>query len=267
MTMTRATRAGLFKFAMLAGAADSSTAGITTAAQDGTAITTDDILICVMELATSTNEWTDRTATSAIIAGGKITCPNSASDTVAVLWIATNAGRQVSSPMIASEYGAGALADTNITIANIATSDVLIAVVEIDASSGAWTDRTGNTTITAADTVQCSDSTNGNAVMVIYMDLTGPRGFSAINLHFGIATIDASPSAFPSTATLTGVNAEDVLLVAVCVDETAFTVLDDLSSVSVVSADDTLTVTEPSPTAFAGAKIFCLYQKSNDLDT
>lgn len=263
--MTRATRAGLLKFAMVAGAADSSTAGITTAAQDGTAITTSDILIAVMELATSTNTWTDVTSSSDIIAGGKVTLPNSASDTVAILWMATNAERQVASPFIASEIGAGAGANSDITISGINTSDVIIMAVEVNATTGAWTDRTGNTTITAADTVQCSDSTSGNTVIVIYMDMTGPRGFSALNLHFGIATIDSSPSSIPSTATLTGVNAEDVLLVAVIVDETDFDVLADLSSVSVVSADDTLTITEPSPTATFESKIFCLYQKSNDL--
>ena len=266
MTMNRATRAGLLKFALVNGAADSATVGVTTAAQDGTAITTNDILIAVLELAATTNVWTDVTTSSAIIAGGKATFPNSAGDVVALLWMARDAGQQVSSPFIASEVGAGALANTNITIAGIETSDVLVAVVEINVTTGAWANRTGNSSITAANTIQCSDSTNGNSVFVIYMDTTGPRSFSALNLQFGIATIDSSPSTDPSSATLTGINAEDVLLVAVVVDETDFDIIDDLTSVAVVASDDTLTIDEPSPTATAGSKIFCLYQKSNDLD-
>lgn len=264
MTMTRATRAGLIKFALLTGAADSSTAGITCAAGDGIAITTDDILICVMELAQTTNVWTDVTETSSIIAG-KVKCPESANDIIAVLWLATNAGLQVSSPFVAAEVGAGALANTNITITGIETSDVLIAAIEINTTSGAWTDRTATTTITAADTVQCSDSTNTNALFVIYMDLSGPRGFSALNLQFGIATIDSSPSTDPSSATLTGINSNDVPLVNLVVDEIDYDALDEVTGVTSVASDDTLSINEPSPTATAGAKIFCLYQKSEDL--
>ena len=267
MTMTRATRAGLLKFALVNGAADSSTVGVTTAAQDGTAITENDILIGVMELAATTNAWTDVTASSAIIAGGKVTFPASAGDVVAILWLARDAGLQVASPFVASEVGAGGLGDTDITIAGIATGDSLVAVIEINATSGAWANRTGNSSITAANTIQCSDSTDGNSVYVIYMDKTGPRGFSALNLHFGIATIDASPTDFPSSATLTGINAEDVILSAMAVDETDYDILDDLTSVTLVSADDTLVINEPSPTAVASSKMFCLYQKSNDLDS
>ena len=265
--MTRATRAGLIKFALVTGAADSATVGLTTAAGDGTAITTDDILIGVLELAQTTNAWTNVTSDSAIIAGGKITVPASANDKIAVWWMATNAGLQVSSPFPTAELGVGALADTDITIANISTSDVLIAAIEIDATTGAWIDRTATTTITAANTVQCSDSTNGNSLYVMYMDLTGPRAFSAVNIQMGIATIDSSPSTDPSSATLTGINAEDTVLSALAVDETDYDALDELSGVTTVASDDTLTIDEPSPTATAGSKVLTFYQKANDLDS
>ena len=263
--MTRAVRAGLIKFAILTGAADSATAGITCTAGDGTAISANDVLVGVLNIATTTNAWTNDTASSSISAT-KVLCPASANDKVAVWWMARDAGLQVSSPFVAAEVGAGALANTAITIAGIETSDVLISVIEVDASTGAWTDRTAATTITAANTVKCTSSTNGNSLFVMYMDLTGPRSFSALNLQMGIATIDSSPSTDPSSATLSGVNAEDVLLVCLCVDETDYDALDELTSVTSVSADDTLTVDEPSPTATAGAKLLCFYQKSNDLD-
>lgn len=263
--MERAVRAGLIKFALVDGAADSATAGISVTAKDGVAITTDDIIIGAMELATTTNAWTDVTSDSAIIAGGKITCPASASDKIAVWWIARNAGLQVASPFIAAEVGDGTLADTDITIAGIETSDVLICAIEINASTGAWTDRTDTTSVTENDVVQCTASTNGNSLFVMYMDLSGPKAYSSLNLQFGIATVDSSPSTDPSSATLTGINDEDTILVALTVDETDYDALDELTSVITVSADNTLTVDEPSPTATAGSKILCFYQKANDL--
>jgi hypothetical protein len=265
--MTQATRAGLIKFAFVSGAADSATAGIAVAAQDGVAITTSDILIGVLELATTTNAWDEITADAEIIAGGKVTIPNSASDTVAIWWMATDAGRQVASPFVASEVGAGAGSSSDITITGIATSDLLISVIEIDATTGAWTDRTGNSSITDADTIQCSDSTAGNSVWCMYMDRTGPRAFSSLNLQVGIATIDASPTLQPSTATLTGVRVGDTVLVALTVDETDYDILDEFASLITVASDDEILITgEPSPTsATAGSKMLCFYQKANDL--
>lgn len=264
--MTRAVRAGLIKFALLTGAADSATAGITCTAGDGTAISSSDTLIAVMELAQTSNAWTDVTSSSSI-SGTKVLCPESADDKIAVWWLAADAGLQVSSPFVKAEVGAGALANTDITISGISTTDVIICAVEINATSGAWTDRTATTSVTAANTVQCTASTSGNSVFVMWMDLSGPRGFSSLNLQFGIGTIDSSPSTDPSSATLTGINDEDVLLVCLCVDETDYDALDELTGVATISADDTLSIDEPSPTATAGAKLLCFYQKSNDLDS
>jgi len=99
------------------------------------------------------------------------------------------------------------------------------------------------------------------------MDLTGPRSFSALNLQFRIGTIDSSPSTDPSSAALTGINADDILFSVLVVDETDYDIIDDLTSVSSVASDDTLTIDEPSPTATAGSKLLCFYQKVNDLDT
>jgi len=263
--MDQAVRAGLIKFAIVSGAADSATTGISVSAGDGTAISTDDIIIGVLNLTATTNAWVDDTANAAIIAGGKITCSESSGDKIAIWWMARNAGLQVASPFVASEVGAGALANVAITISGIKTTDVLIAVIEIDTTTGAWTDRTAATTIDAADTIKCTESTSGNSVFCMYMDLSGPRAFRSLNLQMGIATIDSSPSTDPSSATLVGINDEDVVLVALCVDETDYDILDDLTSVTTVAADDTLTVDEPSPTATSGSKMLVFYQKSEDL--
>lgn len=264
--MTRAVRAGLIKFALLTGASDSSTVGITTAALDGTAITTSDIIIGCMELAQTTNVWTDITSNSAIIASGKVTCPTSTNDVVAVWWMARDAGLQVSSPFPMGEVGTGALANVAITIVGISTTDVIIAAIEINTTTGAWTDRTDTTTIDAADVVKCSASTNTNSLFVMWMDLSGNRAFAALNMQFGIATIDSSPTSDPSSATLTGIKVEDVPLINLVVDETDYDAIDEVTPYT-EAGDDTLTIDEPSPTATSGSKVLCFWQKSNDLDT
>lgn len=267
--MTRATRAGLIKFALVDGAADSATAGLTVEAGDGTSIGADDILIGVMELATTTNAWTDVTDDSAVLEAGTVTCPASGSDKIAVWWMAVDEEQQVASPFVMASVGAGAGAGktADIDATGISETDDIIAAIEINTTTGAWTDRTSATSITEDDVVQCTASTVGNMLFVMWMDLSGPRAFSSLNLQFGIATIDSSPTSDPSSATLTDIKAEDTVLVALIVDETDYDALYEVTDEVSVASDGVLTVDEPSPTATGGAKILCFWQKANDLDT
>lgn len=263
--MTRATSAAVLKFALLTGAIDSATVGITCTAGDGTAITTSDIIVGCLELEVTSNAWTDNTAASAIIAGGKVTVPRSDDDKVAVWWLACNAAGQVASPFVAGGVAAGAGANASMTLTGIALTDTLISVIEVNATTGAWTDRTAASSIHAADVIRCTSSTNGNSVFVLYMDKSGPRGFASLNLQMGIATIDVSPTSDPSTATLIGINSRDVILMALCVDEKNYDVLYDLTAFC-TPGNDSVTIDEPSPTASSGAKVLVFYQKSNDLE-
>lgn len=264
--MTLATRAGLIKFAILSGAGDSSTAGIACAAGDGTAITVNDRLVGVVELHGTTYLPTLRTASSAIIAGGKVTCPNSAGKVILVWWMARDAERQCSSPFVQGAVGAGAGANTAITVSGISTTDRLICVAEINASTGAWTDRTAASSITAANEIKCTSSTAGNSVFVMWMDLSGPRAFSALNLQLLLGTLDASPTSVPSSATVTGILTTDKPLVVLAVDETDADALAEFGSVSSVTATDTVAINDdsPSPTLTAGATLYVFYQKGND---
>ena len=271
--MTRATRAGLIKFAVVAGAADSATAGISVAAKDGTAITTDDIIIACVELAQTTNDKTDRTATAAIIAGGKITVANSENDVILVWWMATNAGLQVSSPFIMGGDGDGTTAATAIAVTGISTTDIPICCVSVHTTTGAWTDQTDKMTITDDDEIKiAANDTSGQRILVMWMDVSGPCGFAAMNLQFGLANMDASPTSQPSSATLTDILAEDVPLVVIVLDETDGDLLEEMGAQTTVSADATLAVDDtpvggdPSPTDLAGAELMVFYQKSNDLD-
>jgi len=270
--MTRATRAGLIKFAILAGAADSATAGIATAAKDGTAITENDVIIGCIELAETTNDKTDRTAASAIIAGGKITVPASANDVIAVWWMARDAGQQVASPMVLAGDGDGTTAATAIAVTGISMTDVLICSVSVHTTTGAWTDQTDKTTITDADEIKiATNDTSGQRIFVVWMDLSGPRGFSAMNLQFGLSNIDASGDVHPSYATLADILAEDVPLVVAVFDETDGDLLGEIAYYTTVDSDATLAIddsalTDPSPVDMAGAELLVFYQKSNDLD-
>lgn len=262
--MNRAVRAGIIKYGQIAGSADSSTVGLAMSAEDGVAITTSDTIIACIELAQTTNAKTDRTSASAIIAGGKITVPTSTNDVVACWWLAQDAGLQVASPFIVSEIAVGTTALGATTIAGISTTDIIISAISIHGTTGAWIDQTSDMVITASNTVTCANDLSGQSLWVMWMDLTG-RGFSALNLQFGLANIDTSNSTDPSLVTLTGIKDEDVPLVVLCLDETDGNILDEFTSVTSVSADDTLSITEPSPTASSGAELIVFYQKSNDL--
>ena len=260
----KAVRAGLVKFALLTGAADSATAGITCTAGDGTAITLNDLIIGAIELAVTTNVWTDRSASCEIITGGKVTVPNSENDKVAVFWLARDAGLQVDSPFVASGIGTGALANVSIPVTGILTTDDLIAVIEVNTASGAWTDRTAASSIYTDGNVRCTSSTNGNTIYVLWMDQSGPRGFSAFHPRFYIGTIDTSPTTDPSSATVTGVDTTDKILSVLCVDETDYDILNDLTVYTTIAAADTVTIDEPSPTATSGAKLLVFVQKGVD---
>lgn len=63
----------------------------------------------------------------------------------------------------------GATASTNITVSGIATEDTLWCVLQHGATA-ATVDRTSTTTITAADTIQCSTGTSGYELLVFWLD-------------------------------------------------------------------------------------------------
>lgn len=67
---------------------------------------------------------------------------------------------------------AGAAASTNIPITNIAVTDELKAVIESDGSAGTLTDRLGNSSITSAGNIQCTDATDTDKLIVIWRKKT-----------------------------------------------------------------------------------------------
>lgn len=70
------------------------------------------------------------------------------------------------------EVVAGAAADTNIAIANIKTTDELIAVIESATSTAVLTDRFATTSITSDGNIQCTVATDTDTLIVIWHKLT-----------------------------------------------------------------------------------------------
>lgn len=61
----------------------------------------------------------------------------------------------------------GAGANTNIAISGIKRNSLLVSVIEIPASA-AVVDRTATTSITSDGNIQCTASTSGNQVLVVW---------------------------------------------------------------------------------------------------
>lgn len=73
-------------------------------------------------------------------------------------------------PDLASATVAGAAADTDITVTGLSADDIIVSVLAFDFTGGTVTDRTATTEVTAADTVQSSDDTTGETLVIQYWE-------------------------------------------------------------------------------------------------
>lgn len=249
-------RSALLKFALLTGAADSATAGITCTAKDGTAIAVGDQLIAVVNIATTTNLPTDDTANASIIAG-KVKTTASANDLIAVWWMAcTSDADQMASPMIEGDLVDGAGADTNMATTGIKTGDSLICAIEIATSTGAWTDRTDTTSITSDGNIQCSVATTDDTMLLMWHALDNVTAEASMYLRFTLATMGASDG---SDITVTGIKTEDQVLACYATDEASALGLDEVSAEVEITEDDTIRIDQVSPTVTAGADLWVFW--------
>ena len=250
------TRSALIKFALLTGAADSSTVGITCAAKDGTTLAVGDQLIVVVNLAVTTNLPTRETGVS-IGSDGKLLCPTSTDDLVAVWWMAcTSDADQQASPMIEGDLVDGALADTNMAASGIMTGDSLICAVEIAVTTGAWTDRTDTSSITSDGNVQCSVATSNDMMLLMWHAKDNVTAEASMYLRFTLATMGASDG---SDITVTGIKTEDEVLVCYATDEASALGLDEVAAEVEITEDDTIRIDQVSPTVTAGADLWVFW--------
>jgi hypothetical protein len=250
------TRSALIKFALLTGAADSSTVGITCTAKDGTAIAVGDQLIAVINIAVTTNLPTNDTVASSIIAG-KVKCPTSTDDKVAVWWMAcTSNANQQASPMIEGDLVAGAGANTAIAVSGIMEKDALISCIEIAVTTGALTDRTDTTTITDDGEIKCSAATDSDQLMVMWHAKDQVTAEASMYLRFTLGTMGVSDGA---DITITGIKTDDEILVCYATDETSAEGLDEVAAEVEITDDDTIRIDQASPTITGGCKLWCFW--------
>lgn len=62
------------------------------------------------------------------------------------------------------------LADVNLTLTGIATTDTIVATLEQDSTSGVLVNHAGTVTVTAASTIQSSAVTTGKNLVVVWFD-------------------------------------------------------------------------------------------------
>lgn len=70
---------------------------------------------------------------------------------------------------IGSALVSGATADTDIAIAGIKTTDQLVCVWESATSTALFTDQTGASSITSDGNIQCTNATDGDLLLVLWM--------------------------------------------------------------------------------------------------
>lgn len=75
-------------------------------------------------------------------------------------------------PELCFAVASGAGANSDITVTGVKLGrDQLVSVIEVPASTTTLVDRTAASSITADDTIQCTSSTSGNQVLVVYYHL------------------------------------------------------------------------------------------------
>lgn len=62
----------------------------------------------------------------------------------------------------------GAGANTDIAISGIKRNSLLVSVIEVPASTTTLVDRTATTSVTSDGNIQCTSSTSGNQVLVVW---------------------------------------------------------------------------------------------------
>ena len=222
---------------------------ITCATQAGVSMAYGDNLVSVVEMAQTTNIWTDRTSTSSIqSADDKLQCSvDTSNDTLFVLWEASTATTAYSGYKIRSGIDLVVSAgDLSYDISGIEVGDIIIMAVGIDGTSGLMTDFTGYATITAAGEVDISvidlmsPLEMQDDIFVMYYDVSaGGRGGMAnqsSTAHCLVSEVVAGANANTNIAVTNIATADRVVLALQTVAADANIVADRTSTTSCTSA-------------------------------
>jgi hypothetical protein len=168
----------------------------------------------------------------------------------------TSNANQQASPMIEGDLVAGAGASTSIAVSGIMLRDALISVVEVEVTSGAFTDRTAASSIYADGYIRCSAATTSDMLMVMWHAKDQATAEASMYLRFTLGTMGVSDG---SDITITGIKSDDEILVCYATDETSAEGLDEVAAEVEITDDDTIRIDQASPTITGGCKLWCFW--------
>jgi len=247
---------------------------ITVTALNGTSLAYGDVLVCVMEMAVTTNAWTDQTANCSIQSDGKLQCTNStASDRLFVLWEAATNALGYASFCIKSgiDLSVSAGQDT-FDIAGIEAGDPVILCVGIDGTTGAMQDVTKWAICSNDGEVEIStwtDSDEGPSpltfdddVFCLYYDMnaggTGNLSDLADTGHC-LQPVVVSGAGADTNIAITGIVTDDRLVCVLELDGTDYNIVADRTSTSSITSDGNIQCTAST----SGNKLFVLWNDTS----
>lgn len=128
---------------------------------------------------------------------------------------------------------------------SIGLNDEIVFALEKAQTSELFTDRTSHMSIPAAGKVACSDATNNDKLVVMWMAKDAATAIASPKLVVGVVAAGMSPN---ETLTLAGIETDDELIACFTVNTTtgAFT---DITATCTISAQNTITY--PTGTDYA----------------
>ncbi len=212
-----------------------------------TGITTADTLIQVLEFSQTHYLPNDRTKQCTITSAGYIQCTlTTENDLLWVLWHDAS-GRGIASPCLkfsmVTADGSNPTT-TNIAVTGITTKDTILACVQSEATTAAFSDETTTTTIPADGYILCSGAAAATVLWVLWHDVSG-QGRDSLCLRFTQAKAATQSTHY---VRVPGIQTSDVLLAVV---ETAVTsgVPTDRTSVASIYANGRVKVTTMTATS------------------
>lgn len=196
-----------------------------------TGITTDDTIICALELSATHYLPTDQTRRCSITSAGYIQCTKTtATDTLWVLWHDASSNAAIDAPCLKFNYVNGAAASTNMAVTGIATEDTLLAAIAVTDTTAEWADDLDQCSITSAGYIQSTTDLSTKSLILIWHDASG-QGKKMSGLRF----TQAAGAAALRNIRVPGITTSDVLLAVLELAVTSGVPTDRTSEASISS--------------------------------
>lgn len=238
MALTQAIASQNYQFALVTGGAANADLTCTSSQSVGIGLT--DHIFMAVEMAATTFTHTDRTSTTTCTTtAGKCNCSaDTTGDVLFVGWLSETeaASTYAASCLRFSFLAADASASVTEVISDITTTDILLAVYTVDATSGEWTDVTSTSSIATDGYLTITGGTADGVVCIWYdTDPGANKTFTSAMPQFVLA----SGVAANTDITVTGIATTDSIMGFGEFHGTAYTVVADrYSTSSITDAND-----------------------------